>query len=250
MRRQPRPFTVEIKSLRPRSSLAGSLTSSLAVEAFDPPPDDLPVRDVHEDLVQETRRESSPKSEALRQAERIFAGLTAPTPEPSPAPAEPRSPSPVETPRARLSAHPADAGLLEPRAPEAEVRRPRVLPDLTEQARQQEPPALAEPARVKRSSGGTRKPRVRRSSELEAPQAVGSLNPAREPLVSPLGTSDHTLPALLAPVVLSRLSCAIADRGQDQPRPRGPRRLLRSERWRTRRLPRSCWASPAQRRGS
>jgi hypothetical protein len=121
MKRQPRPFTVEIKSLRPRSSLAGSLTSSLAVEAFDPFPDDLPVRDVHEDLVPEIRGETSTKSEALREAERVFAGLTTRTPGPLPAPDEARSPSPVEPLRARSPALPADAGSLGPRAPEAEV---------------------------------------------------------------------------------------------------------------------------------
>jgi hypothetical protein len=178
MKRQLRPYTVETKSSRPRPANASA--SRPAPIAVDPFPEALPVRDVHEDVGQGTRDETSTKSKALLEAERIFKGLmTFPWAEPSTALTQSPLLCDKEVSATRVSIPAASADLLEARSPEAEERRPRVLPDLREQARPPELPGLA--LKVKRASAGTRKPRVKRSSGLEAAKGTVTVNPAPVP---------------------------------------------------------------------
>ena len=248
MKRQLRPYTVEIKSPRLRSS-PGSLASGLALQGLDPFPADLPVRDVHEDLVAGTRDESSAKSGALWEAERLFAGLTTrSTQAPPPALPDARPHAPAGAAGFRSPALPTPAPPLELRVPEAEARRPRVLPDLSQEARQKEPPSPAEPtrpARVKRSSSHPGQPRERRSRKEQAAEVAGSLSSAPVPQGLPSPASPPSLPPGLAPTVAASLAGAGAPK---QPRRLWSRELPRGERWKTRRLPQVCWAKLRRRR--
>jgi hypothetical protein len=250
MKRQLRPYTVEIKSPRLRSS-PGSLASGSALQGFDPFPADLPVRDVHEDLVAGTRDESSAKSGALREAERAVAGLTRrSTQAPPPALTDARPRAPVGAARPGSPTPNAPALLRELRAPGAQARPPRVLPDLSQEARQTEPPSPAEPtrpARVKRSSSHPGQPRARRPRKEHAAEVAGSLSSAAAPQGLPSPASPPSLPLLLAPGVVASLTRAGAPK---QPRRLWSRELPRGERWKTRRLPQVCWAKPGTRRSS
>ena len=142
MRPQARQFSVEIKSRKRTTSLA--IAASAAARQDDRvdliPPDDVPERDVHEDLA-----EPSVQSEARRQAERVFAGLNG------------RS-KPSET---------QDGGELEePPAPAPEAPAPRVLPDLLAAAREDERTKIEKPKR-------TRVPKstqVKRSKKTKNPE--------------------------------------------------------------------------------
>ena len=247
MKRQLRPYTVETKSSRPRPANASA--SRPAPAAVAPFPEALPVRDVHEDLGQGTRDETSTKSKALLEAERMFKGLmTFPSAEPSTALTQ----SPVlcdkEVSATRVSIPAASADLLEARSPEAEERRPRVLPDLSQEARQKEPPSPAEPtrpARVKRSTSHPGQPRARRPRKEHAAEVAGSLSSAPAPQGLPSPASPPSLPPGLAPAVVASLAGAGAPK---QPRRLWSRELPRGERWKTRRLPRVCWANLGRRR--
>jgi hypothetical protein len=239
MKRQLRPYTVEIKSPRLRSS-----SSRLDPAVIDLFPEDLPVRDVLEDLAQETRTGTSHKSEAMREAERIFGGLKAAAVELSPAQSAVPSfrliGSPDILPRART----AVSDVSEPNRPVPEVRRPRVLPDLREQAPSLGPPAPTEPVRahpITRSSTSPRKSRKRPTATAEAP---ASAIPSPEPLLASRADGERLLSLALTSLVHSRLALTVATGEQEQPRRRALRQLPRGERWKTRRLPDVCQARP------
>jgi hypothetical protein len=240
MKRQTRPFMIETKSPRPRVPSPGSLTSGSAPQGFDPFPDDLPVRDVHEDLT----HDGSSKSQALKEAERAFAGLTSYAPERSAVLTGLPLFAPVDGVGVQSRAQTAAYSALKLVTAQPEVRRPRVLPDLSQEAREKEPPSPAEPtrlARVKRSSSCPGQPRARRPRKEQAAEVAGSLSsaPVHQGLPSP--ASPPSLPPGLASAAVAPLAEAGA---QKQPRWLWSRELPRGERWKTRRLPRVCWARP------
>ncbi len=249
MKRQLRPFAVEIKSSRPRI-FAGSHPTNSADETPDPFRGNLAGRDANEHEVPEARRGPEAKSEALRTAERAFAGLTTRTVNPRcPAVTDVSPESRQEAPGGFSPALRAPPVALQPRAPETQVSRPRVLPDLSQEARQQEPPAPSEPtrrARAKRSSTIPGEPRERRPGKEQAAEAVGTLSPAPAPHVFPLFHGEPNLPPLLAPMFVGSATGAAADQKQAR-RCRSPR-LPRGERWKMRRLPRVCWSNSRKRR--
>src|SRR4051812_45461379 len=101
MRLQARPFMVEIKNRRRATQPAMATSFARRDEWLDLiPPDDLPERDVREDLLP-----AAAPNEALREAERVFGR---PGVQPVPAQDEPRGVAPTES----------------------QVTAPRVLPDL------------------------------------------------------------------------------------------------------------------------
>jgi hypothetical protein len=193
------------------------------------------------------RDESSARSGALQQAERLFAGLTHRSTHASPpALTDGRPHSPAGAGEFGSPAPPAPAPPLELMAPEAEARRPRVLPDLSQEARQETPSPAAptRPARVKRSSSRPGQPRARRPRKEQAAEVASSLSSAPAPQGLPSPASPPSLPPGLAPAVVASLAGAGAPK---QPRRLWSRELPRGERWKTRRLPRACWASPGSR---
>jgi hypothetical protein len=249
MKRQLRPFAVEIKSSRPRI-FAGSHPTNSADETPDPFRGNLAGRDANEHGVPEGRRGPEAKSEALRTAERAFAGLTTRTVKPpSPALTDVLPASPLEALASFSPALRAPPVSLEPRAPETEVSRPRILPDLSQEARQQEPPVPSEPTRTtraRRSPPHPGKPRGRHPSKEQAAEVVGTLSPAPAPHVFPLLHCEFNLPPLLAPMVVGSVTGAAAD--QKQARRCCSPLLPRGERWKMRRLPRVCWSNSSKRR--
>ena len=222
MKRQTRPFAIEIKTSRkPSSPPQGN--SRPRSEWIDPFPDDVPERDVFEDVV------IVEKSEAFRQAERLFARAKKPARERS-------------FDGAAVVQQPMTAQALVASPPQAEGHIPRILPDLLAQARDerqaQEQLDLEEarhPRALKRSPGfakpkPVRKPRLVASDErlLESPP-VPQTGPA---------TSAHVI-ALPSPA------------GGPASAPRWERSsggLPLGQRWKERRLPRVCWEQPGQRK--
>jgi hypothetical protein len=243
MKRQPRPFAVEIKSPRLRTFI-GSLSSSSALQSFDPFPDDLLVRDMFGDLTQENRFETSHKSGAIREAERVFGGLKAAAVELSPAqstvPSFPLIGAPDVLPGARTS----EAIVPEPNGPAPEVRRPRVLPDLREQARPQDASAATEPVRPTSVERSSTRPFKRRSRPPAAAEGLAPPVPSPEPLAAAPVDGERLLPPASASLGHSRPPRAGIPGEQEQTRRRASGQLPRSERWKTRRLPRVCWSKP------
>jgi hypothetical protein len=102
------------------------------------PPDDLPERDVHEDL------SNASQSEARREAERVFARLNG---------------------QAQPSEAQDEAAPEEPTAPAPEAPAPRVLPDLLAGAREEERTMVEKPKRTR-----VPKPtKVKRSRKTKSP---------------------------------------------------------------------------------
>src|SRR3954452_16232931 len=118
MRPRARPFMVEIKSSKRATQPASAASFSRLDDWGDLiPPDDLPARDVHQDLI-----DGPPSSEARREAEKLFnrfAGDQQPVPT-------------SDDPEAPVSAN-----------PEALAPAVRVLPDLLAAAREEERIAIA-----------------------------------------------------------------------------------------------------------
>jgi hypothetical protein len=138
MRTQARPFSVEIKSRRRNAPPAIPASAARPDDWIDAiPPDDLPERDVHEDLPA-----PAAQSEARKKAERLFGRLNGHT-------------QPSETQD--------EAGPQEAPAPARDVPAPRVLPDLLAAAREDERTKIEKPKR-------TRVPKPR----LEQPAPVAS----------------------------------------------------------------------------
>ncbi len=219
MKRQTRPFTVEIKSSRKPAppSLGSSLKAS--PEWVDPFPNDLPERDIHEDFLPEAR------SEAFRKAEQLFARVT----EPSERVAKVTS----------AAAEPSDLRLRAP-APRAESHAPRVLPDLFAQARHEERKAEQEPdpQPASKHSPTKAKPKTKPARKRSAPAndelPLESPAPAEKRLVMPAPAGDLPSPATGAMTVVR------------SGRPSG--QLPLGQRWKERRLPRVCWDQPGLRK--
>jgi hypothetical protein len=158
MRSQARPFSVEIKS-RKRSTPPAARHDW--IDAI--PPDDMPERDVREDLPDVTAQ-----SEARREAERVFARLH----REEPSPEAQTQPTPVKEP-----------------IPGSEARLPRVLPSLLNAAREEErtiekpkrtraPSSVARPAKVTLPKKPTS---VRASVEQPQPEPSPSPQPPAPP---------------------------------------------------------------------
>jgi hypothetical protein len=237
MKRQLRPYRVEIKSSRPRppSSSAPARSAQQDIDLF---PEDLPVRDVREDLAEALRDPYSAKSGALQEAERLFAGLTAQRSEPSSTLGRDPAPRPL------ISAPDAQGDARQPSTPEGEVRRPRVLPDLREQAHPHKFPAATEPVRPTSVERSSTRPSKRRSRPPAAAEEPAPSVPSLEPLAVAAVEGERLLPRASASLVHSRLPRAGMPGVQQQTRRRASGQLPRSERWKTRRLPRVCWAKP------
>jgi hypothetical protein len=115
MKRQTRPFSIEIKTSRkPNLPLRGA--SRPHSDWIDPFPEEVPERDVHEDVIVDER------SEAFRQAEQLFGRAS--RLQQKPATDAVAVPPEVVTPE--IPAAPAS---------QTESRAPRILPDLIAQAR-------------------------------------------------------------------------------------------------------------------
>lgn len=237
MKRQLRPYKVEIKSSRPCPS-SSSAPARSAQQGIDPFPEDLPARDVHQDLAEALRDPYSAKSAALQDAERLFAGLTAQRSGPSPTLGQAPAPRPL------ISALDAQGAARQPSTPEGEVRRPRVLPDLREQARPQDASAATEPVRPTSVERSSTRPFKRRSRPPAAAEGLAPPVPSPEPLAAAPVDGERLLPPASASLGHSRPPRAGIPGEQEQTRRRASGQLPRSERWKTRRLPRVCWSKP------
>ena len=216
MKRQTRPFSIEIKTSR-KSTLPLRGAARPHDRWIDPFPDEVPERDVHDDVVLDE------KSDALRQAEQLFARASGPKQHRDAAAVTVR-PAPVT----------AEIAVAAP--PQGASRTPRVLPDLLAQARDDERQSQErfdleerrhEPARKRSPAGAkpkrSRKPRLPVSAEL--------------PLQSP--PAPQAIPVVSVPV--TALPSPVTD---DTPALRSERRsgaLPLGQRWKERRLPRVCW---------
>jgi hypothetical protein len=162
MRPQARPFSVEIKSRKRTAPPAPASAARQDAWIDAVPPDDLPERDVHEDL-------SAPaaQSEARRKAERLFGRLNGHT---------------------QRSETQDEAAPQEAPAPAPEAPAPRVLPDLLAGAREEERTMVEKPKRTRvpkptkvKRSNKTKSPGPR----LEQPKLAAS-----EPANAPVPTGD------------------------------------------------------------
>jgi hypothetical protein len=134
MRPQPRPFRVETKSRRRATQPENSASFTRRDDWLDlVPPDDLPERDVNEDLG------VAPAHEAFREAERVFARIGS-----------------------VVQAVEVGDGPLAPVAVAEPARR--VLPDLLAAAREEERTSIQQPTR-KRSEPSTPLRRRRRKAD-------------------------------------------------------------------------------------
>ena len=170
MRRQTRPFTVEIKSSRtsPRLSDAGFAVSRTPRAA-------PPVRDLWSGVQQDGAAEKGAKFlEALSEADRVFGKLASPKPVPHPSPDSSRTET-SETPKEAQGAG----------------RRGVVLPDLRAQLAPEpaqpapEPPSPDMDQRSDRRSGSSKPRRPRRSKSADVqPEAAPEARPV----------ADHAIP--------------------------------------------------------
>jgi len=211
MKRPSRPFAVEIRATRRPAQVPG-WENAVSGDGLDPFPEDLPVRDVHEDVA---ARETS---EALREAERVFGGGS--KVEPAPAPGS------EEAPATSLALPQAEG--------EGEPRPRRVLPDLLALARA-EPLPPTEPAPL-RSPRRAAAPRKRPPEEAPAPV---------EPVL-PLETASAAEASMTVEIKGSQdLPPPSQATGSIQRHRRSHdgkvRRLPAGERWKERRLPHVCW---------
>jgi hypothetical protein len=142
MRPQPRPFMVETKSRRRATHPEKSATDDWLDLV---PPDDLPERDVNEDLG------VAPAHEAFREAEKVFARI-----------------GDISEPVEANDASPAPVAVAEPAR--------RVLPDLLAAAREQERASIRHP-KPKRAT--TRTPTTQRRTKAHH-QPVSPSFPAME----------------------------------------------------------------------
>jgi hypothetical protein len=154
MRPQTRGFTVEIKARR-RSTEPAMTASLVSRDSWADliPPDDLPQRDVHADLV-----DGAPPSEARRAAEKLFGRSVA---EQKPVPTQVASEAPVPT------------------APEL-VAPVRVLPDLLAVAREEERRAGEAPKQKRAKGAATTKPR-KKSERARIHVGVRVIDPPAQP---------------------------------------------------------------------
>jgi hypothetical protein len=145
MRPQTRPFTVETKSRNRARQPAISDSFTRRDDWLDlVPPDDLPERDVNEDLT------VVPAHEAFREAERVFARIGG-------------GAQAVEV----RDGPPATVVIAEPEAPNR-----RVLPDLLAAAREQERVSIQLP---KRGRAATSTPTRRRRTKANNQPVVASV---------------------------------------------------------------------------
>ena len=168
MKPQARPFSVEIKSRRRNAPPAVPASAAPHDDWMDTiPPDDLPERDVHEDL-----SDGPSQSEARREAERVFARLNAQA-QPSGVKDDPAPGSPIATP---------------------EAPAPRVLPDLLAGAREEERTMVEKPKRTR-----VPKPtKVKRSRKTKSPEPrlerpEPALEPAAKIAPEPTGEAQATM---------------------------------------------------------
>ncbi|MDF2970557.1 MAG: hypothetical protein K0R61_1007 [Microvirga sp.] len=155
MRPQARQFSVEIKSRKRPTSPA--IAASAAARQDDwvdlIPPDDVPERDVHEDLA-----DPSVQSEARREAERLFGRLG--------------DAQPIETRKDATSTVP----------PEPAPAPARVLPDLIAAAREEERTMIEKPKRTRAPKSATKLPKVTRPKKPKsAKRPVEQAQPAPSP---------------------------------------------------------------------
>jgi hypothetical protein len=140
MKPQARAFSVEIKSRKRPTSPAVAASAAAGQDDWVDliPPDDVPERDVHEDLA-----DPSVQSEARREAERLFGRLG--------------DAQPVET-RKNPTA---------PVPPEAAPAPARVLPDLLAEVREQERQNVEKPERKRAAKApGRKRPRKRVEAQI------------------------------------------------------------------------------------
>jgi hypothetical protein len=160
MRPQARAFSVEIKSRKRPTSPAIAASAASPDDWVDLiPPDDVPERDVHEDLA-----DASVQSEARREAERLFGRLG--------------DGQPVETRKDATG----------PFRPEPDAPAPaRVLPDLLAEIREQERQNVVKPER-KRAAKATGAKRPRKTDDaqlrLEPPQPVTPQQTSPSPVLT------------------------------------------------------------------
>ncbi len=161
MKRQTRPFAIELKTSR-KSTLPLRGASTPGADWIDPFTGDVPERDVYEDLVIDEQ------SDARRQAEQLFA--------------RPREPG-------KRRATDVDEAVVA-KSPQAESRAPRILPDLLAHAcdneRQAQDQLDLEQARHRPPLKRARKSRLPATEELplESPPV---------PQVSPLALAHVTV---------------------------------------------------------
>lgn len=223
MKRQTRPFAIEIKTSR-KTTLPLRDAPKPQNDWIDPFPDDVPDRDVYEDVVAE-------KSEAVRQAERLFTRATGPEQQGAAAAPVPVRPA-LMTPEIAVAA-----------PPPAERRTPRILPDLLAQARADERQSQEQfdLEEVRRKPAPKRSPTEAKPQRARNPRLPMS---GELPLERP--PAPQASPAV--PALVTALPSAAND---DTSALRSERRsgaLPLGQRWKERRLPRVCWEQPGLRK--
>jgi hypothetical protein len=146
MKRPTRPFSVETKPARKPPRSVGLISPRSTEDRDDPFPDDVPVRDVHEDVL------AHGTSEALQEAERVFAKLSTPP-----------------HPTAAYSPHDADPSAVELQPVKGsgpEVGGPRILPDLFAQARDEEQQATTHSVQPQQEQHSTAKRKPKRQGAV------------------------------------------------------------------------------------
>ena len=222
MKRQPRPFTIELKTSR-KPALPPRGASAPQNDWIDPFPDDVPERDIYEDLV------SDEKTEVLRQAEQLFA---------RPGRRTKQDAADVGT----APEEPVTAQDAEIAAPQVENRTPRILPDLLAQARDEERQVQErlDLEHLHLQAAPTRSPAKAKPRPAKRPPAPANDElPLERPLVSQ-GSAALSAPDVDVPSPLSRELTNV-------PRVRRSGQLPLGQRWKERRLPRVCWEQPGRR---
>jgi len=162
MRPQPRPFMVETKSRRRATQPENSASFTRRHDWLDlVPPDDLPERDVNEDLG------VAPAHEAFREAEKVFARIG-------------NTSEPVEA----EDASPAPVAMAEPAR--------RVLPDLLAAAREEERVSIRQ---RKTMGAGTRTPTTQRQTKAHHQPVSSFATPGveQERLPVPTGHAEAAI---------------------------------------------------------
>ena len=223
MKRQTRPFSIEIKTSRkPNLPLRGA--SRPHSDWIDPFPEEVPERDVHEDVIVDER------SEAFRQAEQLFG----------------RASTLQQKPATDKVAVPPEAVTSEvPAAPASQVesRAPRILPDLIAQARDDERNAQ-EQLDLERAR---HRPALKRSPAAAKPKRPKKLHlPVSDEL--PLEGPPVPQPAPVTSALVVALPSPTGGQTSSFDRERRSGELPLGQRWKERRLPRVCWDQPGLRK--